>query len=95
MITLEDVLIAKENRVARRELFQLNQALPVLTFSLNIPGNVKDSDPIRKLFRAGVERIEKEFLIEKSQCFYEETGFYGFFLIREEPLQLKVLCCQI
>ena len=67
MITLEDVLIAKENRVARRELFQLNQALPVLTFSLNIPGNVKDSDPIRKLFRAGVERIEKEFLIEKSQ----------------------------
>ena len=45
MITLEDVLIAKENRVARRELFQLNQALPVLTFSLNIPGNVKDSDP--------------------------------------------------
>jgi holo-ACP synthase/triphosphoribosyl-dephospho-CoA synthase len=95
MITLENVLIAKENRVARRELFQLNQALPVLTFSLNIPGSVKDSNRIRKIFRAGIERIEQEFLIEKSQSFYEETGLYSFFLIREEPNRLKEICCQI
>lgn len=53
-VTLEEMLCAREARSFRQ--FQRNQQwrLPIVSFSMNIPGPVKDTPLIRRAFWEGV-----------------------------------------
>lgn len=52
-VTLAEVLEARENRVWHQNALLEKYGVPVISFTLNIAGPVKDSPLIRRSFRAG------------------------------------------
>lgn len=55
-VKLEDMLQAKEERVRKIKLL-LKDSKCVLSFKLNIPGEIKNNAMIQKIFESGVEAI--------------------------------------
>ena len=56
-VTLIQVLEAREARVRRQDALLEKHSLPVVSFTLNIAGPVKDSPLIRRAFRTGQEQL--------------------------------------
>lgn len=57
-VTLQEILDARDRRAeAQRQLLRLH-GLPVLSFTMNIPGPVKDSPLIRRGFEDGLRRLD-------------------------------------
>ena len=54
-VTLEEVLEARENRVREQDRLLAKHGMPVISFTMNIPGPVKDTPLIRRAFFAGRE----------------------------------------
>ena len=54
-VTLTEMLEAREARVRRQEVLREQYGVPLISFSLNIAGPVKDSPLLRRAFRAGLE----------------------------------------
>lgn len=95
MLTLEDMLAAKEARANRRgDLLKTNPET-VISLTINMPGSVKDSPEIRAVFRDGVQKIENTFLVTSSQICYEKTGPHGLFCISENPESVKEKACEL
>ena len=56
-VTLIQVLEAREARARQQDVLLEKYGLPVVSFTLNIAGPVKDSPLIRRAFRAGQEQL--------------------------------------
>ena len=57
-VTLQEILDARERRAeAQRELLK-QHARPLISFTMNIPGPVKDSPLIRRGFDEGLRRLD-------------------------------------
>ena len=57
-VTLAEVLEAREARVRQQRSFREKYGVPVISFTLNIAGPVKDSPLIRRAFRTGQEQLK-------------------------------------
>ena len=58
-VTLQDVLDARERRAWAQERLRSQFGRPLLSFTMNIPGPVKDSPLIRRGFDRGASLLEK------------------------------------
>ena len=52
-VSLMEVLQAREARVGQQDTLRNKYGVPVISFTMNIAGPVKDSPLIRRAFRAG------------------------------------------
>ena len=68
-VTLPEMLDVRERRAARqRELLGQYHA-PLISFTMNIPGPVKDSPLIRRGFRTGLALLEERLgQIGRASC---------------------------
>lgn len=57
-VTLEEVLRARDARAERQRRMLAEHGLPLISFTMNIPGPIKCNTLIERGFRAGVARIE-------------------------------------
>ena len=57
-VTLMEVLQAREARASRQQALLEEYRLPVVSFTLNIAGPVKNGPVIRRAFREGLARLE-------------------------------------
>ena len=65
-VTLQEILDARERRAeAQRELLK-QHARPLISFTMNIPGPVKDSPLIRRGFDEGLRRLDDA--LEEAGC---------------------------
>lgn len=99
-VSLEDMLIARERRVAiQNNLIQTYRA-PLISFTLNIPGPVKLLERVPEAFKAGCQQIEQELERAGVPFFYaqsveEKTGYEAFFCATGSPEQLKKMMTAI
>ena len=56
-VTLMEVLEVREARAHLQQLLMGQYALPVISFSLNIPGPIKNGPVIRRTFQEGMSRL--------------------------------------
>lgn len=56
-VTLAQVLDAREARAKRQEKLLEAYRLPVISFTMNIAGPVKNSPVLRRAFQEGLERL--------------------------------------
>ncbi|HRV33871.1 MAG TPA: citrate lyase holo-[acyl-carrier protein] synthase [Anaerovoracaceae bacterium] len=89
--TLEEVLRNREKRMhAQQDLIQRYQR-PILSCTMNIPGDVKRTPLIDFVFRQKMGEVRCEFggeiIAEKRQC--EVTGPEAFFVVDASPTDLK------
>ena len=87
-VTVMDMSYARENRVRRREkLMQMGKT--VVSFSLNIPGEIKDAPVLRRVFVEGERRL-CELLRPSYQKRWEEfTGWQGLYLCDRPAERVK------
>lgn len=100
LVTLTEMLEARERRAFRqRELFK-RYPFPMICFTMNIAGPVKDTPLIRQGFALG-KRYLKEHLdvfCLTPVCqeeYLEPTGNEAYYLIDEDPYSLKKITCAI
>lgn len=89
--TLEDILISRENRVAKqmRLLHEYHHTIVCLT--LNIPGKVKVFELVEEAFKEGCKKIVETLrdhliYVEKEENI---TGYVGFFVVDLESFIVK------
>jgi len=59
-VTVQDMLDARDARAERQANFLHRHGMPLISFTMNIAGDVKVDDTIRRAYREGVRRIRRE-----------------------------------
>ncbi len=94
---LTELLLAREERAARqRELLKKYNAT-LISFTMNIPGPVKNSSLITEGFLLGAERLKAQFpmLLYEEESVTSATGCQGYYLLREDPHRVKDICTRM
>ena len=67
-VSLEQVLLARENRAGRQQRLLAQYGLPLVSFTMNMAGPVKDTPLSRFAFQAGVAALTKRLGGPVSCC---------------------------
>ena len=99
-VTLLEMLDAREARVFRQTTLMERYALPVISFSLNIAGPVKNSPLIRRAFREGMSRLSDALHAARVNTVYQEeidqvTGCEAILVVQNDALNIKQLCVEL
>lgn len=91
------MLLARDNRAQRQRELIDSHRLPLLCLTMNIPGNVKNTNAIGYAFYEGVQRIR---LALGNSCVHqlildEITGFEGYFVIDRAAKDIKALAVEM
>ncbi len=99
-VTLQEVLDARERRAeAQRQLLK-RLALPLISFTMNIPGPVKDSPMIRRGFDEGLRMLESALgeagiVCVSGQVTRADTGNEFLCAVRASAAEVKEICTRI
>ena len=99
-VTLAEVLEAREERVRQQRIFQEQYGAPVISFTLNIAGPVKDSPLIRRAFQAGQEQLKAGLRAAKLPALNRlerlaHTGCEGLYAVDGSAREVKAVCASI
>ena len=97
-ITLGQILTARENRVKAQQDFLVQYHCPIISFTMNIAGPVKDSPLIRRAFRDGLSQLKQSLPAESILAFKqiaEDTGCYALYAICLPADNIKKICVEI
>ncbi len=99
-VTLEEMLAARETRVDIQRDILSRFPHPLICFTMNIPGPVKDSLLIRRSVQTGraqlLERLKNARLPVVNQTErHVPTGYEGYFSVQAEVLEVKRFCAEI
>lgn len=97
-VTLSQILQAREDRVRMQQQFLQNNPCPLLCFTMNIAGPIKNTPLIQRGFRLGLEALAdqiSEALIVKRYISSEITGNTALFSIQMNARELKKICTDI
>lgn len=99
-VELMEVLEARERRVQRQQELLQAYGCPLVCFTMNIAGPVKNSEEIAWGFQYGsrlllrqLERVKAPLLYQESRS--EVTGHEGYFVVDLEPNRLKDLMIEL
>ncbi len=95
--TLLEILEAREQRVLRQRELLAETDLPLVCFTLNIPGPEKDSPLIQKGYFLGL-RLLKKILgpqIRHLESRLTAAGWEAFLMVAADPLALKRITAQL
>lgn len=97
---VKDMMTARETRAMRQQAMLKRQGLPLVSFTLNIPGPVKNSPLIAEAFDHGTRLIEarlKQLRIPatEKQLTRAFTGDELLMSCQADPLALKRFMCQL
>ncbi|MEF9938719.1 MAG: citrate lyase holo-[acyl-carrier protein] synthase [Clostridium sp.] len=99
-VSLEEMLFAREQRVMIQNTLIQTYHVPLICFTLNIPGPIKVFEKIPETFQSGCEQIEH--ILERSgtsffyaQSIEEKTGYEAFFCADGSPEELKKMMIQL
>lgn len=95
-----EILKSREDRALMQEEIIHKYNLPIISFTLNIPGLKKDSLEYRKIHDIGMDIISKtlkegKYNIEYVEIIKKTTGPEGYFAIAIDPLELKKITITI
>lgn len=95
-----EILKSREDRSLMQEKIIAKYGLPIISFTLNIPGPKKDSLEYRNIHDVGMEIIyktlkESGYNIEYRDKIHKITGPEGYFSIDIDPLELKKISVKI
>lgn len=93
-VTLVQMLEAREQRAFRQVQLIREWKKPIVSFSMNIPGPVKDSPLIRRGFRAGIGELDHR--LPQNKVLHREikeaiTGWEAIYVVDLDPLDLKAI----
>lgn len=97
-VTLEQILDAREERAHRQRTLSRKYGRPILSFTMNIPGPVKDTPLIRRAFQEGLTELSRYLLpdaVPDQRILYAVTGCEATFAVDADPVSLKEITTRI
>lgn len=99
-VELMEVLEARERRVRRQQELLDQFGKPLVCFTMNIAGPVKNSDLIAWGFRHGCGRLKQQLERVKARVLHQEvrsevTGNEAFYVVDLNPGKLKALMVEL
>lgn len=97
-ITLSQILAAREDRVRAQQNFLSQYCCPIISFTMNIAGPVKDSPLIRRAFREGLAMLEQALPTDSIRSFQQNTlstGCFALYAVQIPVDELKAICVGI
>ena len=93
-VSLVQMLDARERRVQHQQALLAQYHKPLICFTMNICGPVKDSPLIRQGFARGRQLLRQQFLRAKlvplrEDAIREVTGCEAFYVLDADPLAIK------
>ena len=93
-VSLVQMLDARERRVQHQQALLAQYHKPLICFTMNICGPVKDSPLIRRGFARGRQLLRQQFLRAKlvplrENAIREVTGCEAFYVLDADPLTIK------
>ena len=93
-VSLVQMLDARERRVQHQQELLAQYHKPLICFTMNICGPVKDSPLIRRGFARGRQLLRQQFLRAKLTPLYQDavrevTGCEAFYVLDADPLTIK------
>lgn len=95
MITMDELLISRENRVLRQEEWLLEYKMPIVSFTLNIPGCVKQSMLYDKIHYTGFTEILSKLDWMNSRRYVLSTGSEGIISVDMNAAEIKKIAVKI
>lgn len=100
IVELSQMLEARERRALRQRELLARYQLPLVSFSMNIAGPVKNSPLIRRGFALGRELLLGQLLRVKAPVIYQEeideaTGCEGLYVVNLSASALKAITLEI
>lgn len=96
-ISLPQLLEAREQRADFQQILLRGYGLPLVSFTVNLPGKVKRSARARIVFDAGVRAVREE--LAGTLAYYKLldkiTGYEGYFCAEWDAAALKQAMCRI
>lgn len=99
-VTLEEIMSAREERAYLQKSILEKFHSTLISFTMNIPGPVKDSPLIRRTFDLGCKKLDSCLESEKISVLHREekcqwTGCELLLAVDEDPIKIKKLCTAI
>lgn len=97
-ITLGQILTARENRVKAQQAFLTQYRCPIISFTMNIAGPVKDTPLIRRAFREGLAQLKRLLPADTIHAFtqtIEPTGCHALYAVSLPADTIKEICVGI
>lgn len=95
-VTLQQMLEARDNRVWLQQRLQRQFHCPLVCFTMNIPGPVKNTPLIRRAFAYGRSLLEKRLPgIRHREILDAVTGCEAVYAVEGDPVALKRICTAI
>ena len=94
-VSLQDILCAREDRVRlQKQLLEENHC-PLICYTMNIAGPVKNTPLIRRGFQTGLDALLEKLPAEKvlrQHLFLAKTGCTAMLAVDADPRDLKKIC---
>lgn len=95
-VSLQNILLSREQRVAKQNELLAKHNRPLVSFTMNIAGPVKTSPLIQRGFREGLKKLEYlGSAILTKEIFYKDTGCEAYFVVDADVKALKSICVEI
>lgn len=95
-VTLPEILEARERRATRQQELLAEYGLPLVSFTMNIAGPVKNSPRIRRGYQLGERLLRGQLARTRTECVHAETidtptGCEGLYVVDTDARALKRL----
>lgn len=99
-VRVEDMLRARDERAERQLEYRTRCQTPLISFTMNIAGDIKRDENICRAFFAGVERVEsvlarKRWQVIGAQQTIDFTGCEMLWAVQADAAELKKQMCLI
>ena len=99
-VELRQMLEARDRRAERQNALLARYRLPLVSFTMNIAGPVKNSPSIRRGFAMGRALLLGQLRRVKAPLVWQEevdddTGCEGLYVVELDSAALKALCCAL
>ncbi|MBR4659074.1 MAG: citrate lyase holo-[Clostridia bacterium] len=99
-VQVSDMALLREARAAKQKQLLRAHGVPVICFTMNIPGPYKYSPAIETCFNVGVDELKKALARFNMKLLHEEyhvdfTGCEGFFAVKAQAKLIKAVCVKL
>lgn len=99
-VTLEELLEAREYRADHQKELIEEYKLPLISFTINIPGPIKKTTESSIIFQAGCKEVVKKLkdaglLLEHFETNEPNSGYESYFVVKTTERTLKALMLEI
>ncbi len=99
-VSLPEMLDARERRVWKQQALLDKFKTPLVCFTMNIAGPIKNNTLILRGFEAGCQALEMSFRREKMNVLHKEiisakTGNEAFYVVDAKAIKIKAVTSEI